>query len=134
MSVLANTSDGEDAENPTKRSKKADDFVRESNAPLYDIEHNTGREETQASETTDEHSKDSSNHKKRKASLSTEISVGNPVKVGDITNAHIVYSIESRNLQLNPSEIAQNNRFAVTRRYRDFCWVYKQLQLSHPGR
>lgn len=134
LSVLANTSDGEDAENPTKRSKKADDFVRESNAPLYDIEHNTGREETQASETTDEHSKDSSNHKKRKASLSTEISVGNPVKVGDITNAHIVYSIESRNLQLNPSEIAQNNRFTVTRRYRDFCWVYKQLQLSHPGR
>lgn len=62
-----------------------------------------------------------------------QIAVGDPVKVGDITTAHIVYALRTinRNLELShfPSPEA-----TVSRRYRDFRWIYRQLQNNHPGK
>lgn len=52
------------------------------------------------------------------------VSVGDPVKVGELTNAHIVYTITTTK---------DLNGLLVQRRYRDFRWLYHQLQLNHPG-
>lgn len=59
------------------------------------------------------------------------ISVGDPMKVGDITTAHIVYSI--RTDTTSPSFPSHSDTFTVTRRYRDFRWIYHQLQNNHLG-
>lgn len=61
------------------------------------------------------------------------ITVGDPLKVGDITTAHIVYVIQTVN------ENPQSCHFSlpeasVSRRYRDFRWIYRQLQSNHPGK
>lgn len=71
-----------------------------------------------------------SNGTKRPKDSDLDIAVGDPVKVGDITNAHIVYQIKTRSR--NPSNPIQEA--SVPRRYKDFRWVYHQLQNNHPGR
>lgn len=62
-----------------------------------------------------------------------KISVGDPLKVGDITTAHIVYVI--RTINENPqAQTFTAPEASVTRRYRDFRWIYHQLQNNHPGK
>ncbi|KAH3900172.1 sorting nexin 1 SCDLUD_003142 [Saccharomycodes ludwigii] len=56
-----------------------------------------------------------------------EISVKNPTKVGDITNSHIEYTVETK-LPSSPNTIV-----SVKRRYNDFRWLYRQLQNNHWG-
>ncbi|KAI5955010.1 hypothetical protein KGF54_001571 [Candida jiufengensis] len=63
-----------------------------------------------------------------------EITVGDPMKVGDITTAHVVYTIRTRNKNLESSHFPKVESVEVTRRYRDFRWLYHQLQSNHPGR
>ena len=62
-----------------------------------------------------------------------EITVGDPMKVGDITTAHIVYTILVRTKDPNHPVVAALLPEPVTRRYRDFRWIYHQLQNNHPG-
>ncbi|ODQ66475.1 Vps5-domain-containing protein [Nadsonia fulvescens var. elongata DSM 6958] len=52
------------------------------------------------------------------------IIVGDPIKIGDITSAHTVYSIHTKSSTVDAT---------VTRRYRDFRWLYHALQLGNPG-
>ncbi|KAF3990598.1 hypothetical protein FT663_01673 [Candidozyma haemuli var. vulneris] len=135
LTDLASKPEVDEAEPSSAPHDKANDLVKESNAPLYDIkQENADERQSEISQPISDTASDHSKLKRRPSSSGAEIAVGNPVKVGDITNAHIVYSIETRNLQLSPAEEPQENRFTVTRRYRDFCWVYKQLQISHPGK
>ncbi|GAB7358328.1 hypothetical protein MBLNU230_g2400t1 [Neophaeotheca triangularis] len=57
------------------------------------------------------------------------ITVGDPHTVGNATNSHTVYSVITKTTSkayLNPS-------FTVTRRYRDFLWLYNQLHTNNPG-
>lgn len=62
-----------------------------------------------------------------------KISVGDPLKVGDITTAHIVYVI--RTVNENPqAQTFTVPSASVSRRYRDFRWIYHQLQNNHPGK
>ncbi|KAG7888376.1 hypothetical protein KL925_003495 [Ogataea polymorpha] len=58
-----------------------------------------------------------------------EIIVGDPIKVGELTNAHIVYSITTK----TKSSLLKSETTTVTRRYRDFLWLYNQLMNNHPG-
>lgn len=132
LSAIASKPESEENESSASPTNKASELVKESNAPLYNIKPDSS--EDKETELTQSPSKSGDiKHSRRPSSSGTEISVGNPIKVGDITNAHIVYSIETRNLKLLLPEQSPN-RFTVSRRYRDFCWVYKQLQISHPGR
>lgn len=63
-----------------------------------------------------------------------EISVGDPVKVGDIATAHIVYAIRTKNKNPSSSFFPNNSNYITSsRRYRDFRWIYHQLQHNHPG-
>lgn len=57
------------------------------------------------------------------------ISVGDPIKVGDLTSAHIVYTVHTKTSSPNFSK----KEASVTRRYRDFRWVYHALENNNPG-
>ncbi|KAK9704533.1 Vacuolar protein sorting-associated protein vps5 [Basidiobolus ranarum] len=58
-----------------------------------------------------------------------EVSVGEPQKVGDPINPYIVYKVKTKSTF--PS--FKRPELSVTRRYRDFLWLYDQLVSSHPG-
>lgn len=58
-----------------------------------------------------------------------DIIVGDPHKVGDLTSAHIVYSVRTK----TSSKAYKQPEFTVTRRYRDFLWLYNQLITNNPG-
>ncbi|PSS25350.1 hypothetical protein M430DRAFT_94923 [Amorphotheca resinae ATCC 22711] len=57
------------------------------------------------------------------------ISVGDPHKVGDLTSSHIVYLVKTK----TTSKAYREPEFAVTRRYRDFLWLYNSLHANNPG-
>jgi sorting nexin-1/2 len=58
-----------------------------------------------------------------------EITVGDPLKVGELTSAHVVYAITTT----SKSELFNHETTVVTRRYNDFLWLYHQLLNNHPG-
>ncbi|KAK9316326.1 Vps5 C terminal like-domain-containing protein [Lipomyces starkeyi] len=58
-----------------------------------------------------------------------DISVGDPIKVGELTSAHTVYNVRTR----TTSKAFRYFDFTVTRRYRDFRWLYHQLNNNNPG-
>ncbi|KAH8155663.1 uncharacterized protein LAJ45_00673 [Morchella importuna] len=58
-----------------------------------------------------------------------DISVGDPHKVGDLTSAHTVYQVRTK----TTSKAYRNSEFTVSRRYRDFLWLYSALNNNNPG-
>lgn len=78
------------------------------------------------------------------AKPSFNITVGDPVKIGDLTSSHIVYSVrtrvsvpsDSQGLGLmgqTTSKAYKQSEFEVKRRYRDFLWLYNTLHANNPG-
>jgi sorting nexin-1/2 len=79
------------------------------------------------------------------AKPSFEITVGDPHKVGDITSSHIVYQVRTKvcldptvqwlsSLAIQTSSKAYKlPEFSVSRRYRDFLWLYTSLHANNPG-
>lgn len=107
-------------------------LMQEADAPLYDIapEH---EQETVLKMNT-EVPKVSETARANDSNI-LEITVGDPVKVGDITNAHIVYSLRTRNKNEKSLHFPLTLEWVtVSRRYKDFRWIYHQLQNNHPGR
>ncbi|KAJ9200091.1 hypothetical protein DTO164E3_2779 [Paecilomyces variotii] len=58
-----------------------------------------------------------------------DITVGDPHKVGDLTSSHIVYQVRTK----TTSKAYRQPEFAVSRRYRDFLWLYNSLHNNNPG-
>lgn len=58
-----------------------------------------------------------------------DITVGDPIKIGDLTSAHTVYTVHTK----TTSPLFSKSEAAVTRRYRDFRWVYHMLENNNPG-
>ncbi|KAF2462592.1 Vps5-domain-containing protein [Lindgomyces ingoldianus] len=58
-----------------------------------------------------------------------QITVGDPHKVGDLTSSHTEYSVFTK----TTSKGYRNPEFTVSRRYRDFLWLYNQLHNNNPG-
>ncbi|KAK6461897.1 Vps5 C terminal like-domain-containing protein [Scheffersomyces coipomensis] len=134
-------------------STKADLLVKEADGPLYEIQSKKTEQQKiqelkaakpkppQSSSSTTTTGSSSNTALKSITSLTETdnklvISVGDPMKVGDITTAHIVYSIKTKNT--NPQStnfpIKTDDNIIVSRRYKDFRWIYHQLQNNHPGR
>lgn len=82
------------------------------------------------------------------AKPSFQITVGDPHKVGDLTSSHTEYQVRTevclyfrlpREAALadddaqTSSKAYRNPEFAVSRRYRDFLWLYNQLHNNNPG-
>ena len=75
------------------------------------------------------------------------IYVGDPHKVGDLTSSHTEYSVFTKvsepcylawvvNVLIDhqtTSKGYRNAEFTVSRRYRDFLWLYNQLHNNNPG-
>ncbi|KAI7244922.1 Vps5-domain-containing protein [Hortaea werneckii] len=57
------------------------------------------------------------------------ITVGDPHTVGNAASSHTVYSVITR----TTSKAYVNPSFTVTRRYRDFLWLYERLHENNPG-
>ncbi|KAK5109660.1 hypothetical protein LTR62_006782 [Meristemomyces frigidus] len=57
------------------------------------------------------------------------ISVGDPHTVGNAANSHTVYTVITR----TTSKAYNRDAFTVTRRYRDFLWLYERLHENSPG-
>lgn len=57
------------------------------------------------------------------------IVVGDPHTVGNAATSHTVYSVTTR----TTSKAYMNPSFTVTRRYRDFLWLYERLHDNNPG-
>ncbi|KAI9199367.1 Vps5 C terminal like-domain-containing protein [Polychytrium aggregatum] len=60
---------------------------------------------------------------------SYEVSVGEPQKVGDAINPHMIYKVRTK----TNDPAFRNAEFSVSRRYRDFLWLYNQLVNRYPG-
>lgn len=60
---------------------------------------------------------------------SFDITVGDPHKVGDLTSSHIVYQVRTK----TSSKAYKQPEFTVSRRYRDFLWLYTTLHSNNPG-
>ncbi|KAL9128104.1 MAG: hypothetical protein Q9217_003157 [Psora testacea] len=60
---------------------------------------------------------------------SFDITVGDPHKVGDLTSSHIVYQVRTK----TTSKAYKQPEFSVSRRYRDFLWLYNSLHNNNPG-
>lgn len=63
------------------------------------------------------------------AKPSFSIYVGDPHKVGDLTSSHTEYSVTTK----TTSKGYRRSEFTVSRRYRDFLWLYSQLHNNNPG-
>ncbi|TID20797.1 vacuolar protein sorting-associated protein-like protein vps5 [Venturia nashicola] len=57
------------------------------------------------------------------------IVVGDPHKVGDLTSAHTEYNVDTK----TTSKAYRTPEFSVSRRFRDFLWLYNQLHQNNPG-
>lgn len=57
------------------------------------------------------------------------ITVGDPIKVGDITSAHTVYTVHTTT---NSPDFGKSE-MAVTRRYKDFRWLFHALENNNQG-
>lgn len=57
------------------------------------------------------------------------INVGDPHRVGDLTSSHTEYAVYTK----TTSKAYRNSEFTVSRRFRDFLWLYNQLHNNNPG-
>jgi sorting nexin-1/2 len=123
----------QDDESPAERLfKQAEQPLFEINrTPLSPLKKIQPKESSENA--TESQSEQHEQHDKRPENdlaLKMEISVGDPIKVGELTGAHIVYSVRTK----CESEAFPQGQSMVSRRYRDFRWLYRQLQSTHPGR
>ncbi|KAK5126642.1 hypothetical protein LTR85_009576 [Meristemomyces frigidus] len=58
-----------------------------------------------------------------------DITVGDPHTVGNAATSHTVYSVITR----TTSKAYMQPSFTVTRRYRDFLWLYERMHENNPG-
>lgn len=117
----------ENAIESSSKSSAKDDILKESEAPLYDIEENKSPKAAPKSETGE-------SDKPLVAKINNlDITVSDPMKVGDITNAHIVYTVSTK-VKSETVPFYRAEPYVVTRRYKDFRWIYHQLQNNHMGR
>ncbi|KAJ1564564.1 Vacuolar protein sorting-associated protein 5, partial [Cladochytrium tenue] len=63
------------------------------------------------------------------AKFNFDVNVTEPQKVSDLINAHVTYKVKTK----TDCPGYRNSEFVVTRRYRDFLWLYTQLQERYPG-
>ncbi|KAJ3220282.1 Vacuolar protein sorting-associated protein 5 [Dinochytrium kinnereticum] len=58
-----------------------------------------------------------------------DVSVSEPQKIGDPLSAHVSYKVRTK----TNAPGFRNLDFTVSRRYRDFLWLYNQLTIRYPG-
>ncbi|CUS24810.1 LAQU0S20e00386g1_1 [Lachancea quebecensis] len=121
-----------DYESSPERSKT--DILREVDAPLFKVASHKNQSLTpsikKVANAGEDETQDESEDKPLDQELANNyaIEVLDPLKVGDLTSAHVEYTIFTKDKNQSQSE------FKVQRRYRDFRWLYRQLQNNHWGK
>ncbi|GME84364.1 unnamed protein product [Ambrosiozyma monospora] len=116
--------------NASKDGSKKDNILKTVNEPLFGLK-------SPLSLSSSDSLKPNLSPKDQKSDLIIEtpkeqqfdIAVGDPIKIGDLASAHIVYTITTK----TKSDLLKAHEVSVTRRYRDFLWLYEQLLNNHPG-
>ncbi|EMG46993.1 hypothetical protein G210_2730 [Candida maltosa Xu316] len=116
-------------------------IAKEADAPLYEIKKKDDSQAHKQQQQVEEQESTSTGTTKKPENTEfdpnlnkLEIEVGDPMKVGDITTVHIVYSIKTKNKNLESKKFPSVESVEVSRRYKDFRWIYHQLQNNHPGK
>ncbi|OBA24484.1 Vps5-domain-containing protein [Metschnikowia bicuspidata var. bicuspidata NRRL YB-4993] len=134
---LANTPQNTESEPSASLVDKTTKLFQAMDRPLYDLPKLKPKDEvptTPATTSTQPEFMDNAVNSEP-SSNDLEISLGDPVKVGDITTAHIVYGIKTQNKNPGSKSFPETSEpIIVSRRYKDFRWVYHQLQNNHPGK
>jgi sorting nexin-1/2 len=121
---------------PISRKQK---FISESEAPLFNLNKEQILQNNISQPLSPSSSSSMFNHLETKSVSSYkyidedvekfDITVGDPLKVGELTNAHVVYTINVK----SKCDLLNSEDTVVTRRYSDFLWLYHQLLNNHPG-
>lgn len=117
---------------PSSRKQK---FINESEAPLFNVNRDQVLQQNRQQLSPITSSKSNQNSESFKYmpidedSTKFDIAVGDPLKVGELTNAHVVYTINTK----SKCDLLNHEDTVVTRRYSDFLWLYHQLLNNHPG-
>lgn len=116
-----------DEKEPKASDHGADKLIKEVDAPLYDIQSDETEPDPESRAARPE------GVPKKNSENDLEISVSDPVKIGDIATAHVVYSIRAKNKNEQSRNFPSLHETTAARRYKDFRWIYHQLQNNHPG-
>lgn len=112
-----------------------EELVKEAEAPLYSLDQEQKPSSSQVSPTKKDTLPPTPKPGPEDGANQLDITVSDPMKVGDITNAHIVYTITTKNKNLDVGKFPkQQEPVTVMRRYKDFRWIYHQLQNNHLGK
>ncbi|CCD25369.1 sorting nexin 1 NDAI_0F00500 [Naumovozyma dairenensis CBS 421] len=136
------------SDNPNGQSEQEHNILHKVNEPLYvlspkkgstvneseknALETNTTMEKTHE-QVPDQKSKpqiekEKETEEKEIPLVDFKIEVKDPIKVGELTSMHVEYTI------IAESTLIESSYAQVTRRYRDFRWLYRQLQNNHLGK
>lgn len=117
--------DGCEAEYPVLPPTK-DNLLQQVDAPLFKISPRKAKESNTAFSSLG--NKDTKSFSREPILDQFDVEVVDPIKIGDLTSAHVEYTVKTKSNAIQPSECQ------VKRRYRDFRWLYRQLQNNNWGR
>lgn len=129
------------------------DILRKMDSPLHAVSSwknsiDKGEEELKTSEPSkkEEGSKDNDDNEiaspkglsnPNNELLSFKIEVKDPIKIGELTSSHVEYLVHTKlapSSATSSTSILPSGESQIRRRYRDFRWLYRQLQNNHWGK
>lgn len=112
--------------NDTNTSKINDTTLQHKVSKLSIHQKSTNKQET--SEEHQDNIVEDDEEGTQTTTYSFTITVGDPIKIGDLTTAHTVYTVHT--ITDSPDF---KHETTVIRRYRDFRWLYAILEQNNPG-
>ncbi|CCK72812.1 sorting nexin 1 KNAG_0L01930 [Huiozyma naganishii CBS 8797] len=121
--------DTTEQDNGAAANTTQNDILQQIQEPLYHLSPKKGEDESHDTmdTETDTHETEADQGEPH-TTVPFTIEVNQPIKVGELTSAHMEYTVHSE----SPA-IAQGYS-RVQRRYTDFRWLYRQLQSNHWGK
>lgn len=120
----------EEQEPHERRTSRSNTILEQVNEPLFKLSPkksgNVRSNDVEEVAATDEQSNGKISETDKKL-IKFNIEVTDPVKVGELTSAHVEYTVVAE------SDLIEGKIARVNRRYTDFRWLYRQLQSNHWG-
>lgn len=131
--------DNENNINQTKSNSNSD-ILKQMESPLYQLSPRKDSiqdvdvsKESQEADKIETHEQQEINSEveepveKKEELIPFKIEVKDPVKIDEMTTSHVEYAVETQ------SSLIPNGYVQIRRRYRDFRWLYRQLQNNYWG-
>lgn len=143
--TISENNNNADEDNDSKKPTPAEKLVQSADAPLYNIQKPISANHKKLTDNPalsaqigeyfqkkeqDKYQKNLPKKPEPEGEVEPlEVNVGDPTKVGDLTSAHIVYTVRAA----SSTKLLNSDEVVVTRRYKDFRWLYHQLQANNQG-